>query len=229
MSEKRKPKGGRVAPVATELSSARRRRARLSAGGVTAEAVALEAGVSTASVSRVLNNKKVDAELSVRVREAAARLGYQPHAAARTLASHRSHTIGAVVPTIANPNFAIGVEALQSRLAGDGYKLLLASSNYDANLEEQQVGSLLAHGVDGVMLVGGAHNQNLINLLRSKNVPFVCSWASDLVLPSVGFDNYASARLLANYLMDLDSMRKSPPPPAAPVPPDAVTGTKPRK
>jgi LacI family transcriptional regulator len=106
---------------------------------------------------------------------------------------------------------------------------LLASSNYDSNLEEQQVGSLLAHGVDGVMLVGGAHNKNLINLLRSKNVPFVCSWASDLVLPSVGFDNYASARLLANYLMDLDSMRKSPPPPAAPVPPDAVTGTKPRK
>ncbi|MCK5622399.1 MAG: LacI family DNA-binding transcriptional regulator, partial [Alphaproteobacteria bacterium] len=106
---------------------------RSSRGGdnVTVQDLADAAGVSIASVSRALNNSvKVSDDVRRRVRDAADRLGYVPHAAARALASQSTHTIGAVVPTLENPNFAIGVEALQKRLTQAGYTLFVASCGY---------------------------------------------------------------------------------------------------
>jgi LacI family transcriptional regulator len=136
----------------------KKRLPRPSANSVTVRDVASAAGVSVATVSRALNgNSAVAAGLRERVLAAAARLGYTPHAAARALASQRSRTIGAVIPTLENVNFALGIEALQRRLAEAGYTLLLASSNYDPAEELRQVKALAAQGVAGMMLVGGNH------------------------------------------------------------------------
>ena len=112
--------------------------------------VARAAGVSTATVSRVLNgNAKVAAELQNRVRDIAQELGYTPHAAARALASQRSKTIGAVIPSLENQNFAIGVFALQKRIGEAGYTLLLGCSYYDQEDELKQVRALIADGIAG--------------------------------------------------------------------------------
>src|SRR6185437_16721407 len=94
--------------------------------------VAQLAGVSPATVSRVLNRPETVRDgLRDTVRRAIAELGYVPHGAARALASRRSHTIGAVVPTLDNAIFATCIDALQRRLDGAGYVLLLASTEYD--------------------------------------------------------------------------------------------------
>jgi LacI family transcriptional regulator len=111
---------------------AERRSARRSSRGggdsVTVQDLADAAGVSVASVSRALNNTgNVSEDVLRRVRDVADKMGYVPHAAARALASQSTHTIGAVVPTLENPNFAIGVEALQKRLTQAGYTLFVAS------------------------------------------------------------------------------------------------------
>src|SRR6266852_7126624 len=78
-------------------------------------AVAAQAGVSIATVSRALNNPDmVRAELRARIAQAIDSVGYIPHAPARTLSSRLSRTLGAIIPTIDNTMFARGIDALQT-------------------------------------------------------------------------------------------------------------------
>lgn len=192
----------KVEPHARAAPKARSRRP--SANAVTVRDVARAAAVSVATVSRALNgNTAVDEKLRRKVAAAAARLGYTPHAAARALASQRTLTIGAVIPTLESPNFSIGVEAMQRRLAEAGYTLLLASSNYDSAEELRQVRALAARGVDGLLLVGARHEQALYELLDARGIPFVNAWTLDGERPRVGFDNREVGRMLADYLLDL--------------------------
>jgi LacI family transcriptional regulator len=185
-------------------SRQKKRLPRPSANTVTLRDVALAARVSMATVSRALNgNTSVDQDLCKRVTATARRLGYTPHAAARALASQRSRTIGAVIPTLENINFAVGVAALQRRIAEAGYTLLLGSSNYDLAEELRQVKALASHGVAAMMLVGARHSAGVYELLQAKKIPFVNTWVLDSSHPCVGFDNREIGRALARHLLDL--------------------------
>jgi len=187
---------------------AAKRAPRPRANSVTVRDVAQAAGVSPATVSRVLNgNERVASKLRTHVQRVAGELGYTPHAAARALASQRSRTIAAVVPSLEEPNFAIGVSALQQALTSAGYTLLLANSNYDEQEELRQVRALAAHGIAGMMLVGGRHDASVYELLQARRIPFVNTWMLDDRHPSVGFDNYQIGRTIANYLLDLGHTR----------------------
>lgn len=168
--------------------------------------VAREAGVSTASVSRVLNNDmRVNRDIKARVEAAVLRLGYRPNSAARALASKKFRKIGAIVPTLENQSFASGVEALQARLAREGYALIVASSDYRPELELMQARMLVSVGVDGIMLIGSDHLPALYGLLADSGTPFINAWVADRKSghPCVGFDNRAAAAQLTHYLVDL--------------------------
>lgn len=183
----------------------RKRAPRRQSNRVKVEDVAQAAGVSGATVSRALNNAGfVSAEILRRVREAADRLGYVPHGAARALASQRSRAIGAIVPTLENTNFAIGAEAVQRRILQAGYNLLVASTGYEPSRELLHVQEFAAHGVDGIMLVGTHRDPAVVQFLKSRKIPYVATWVlADDDTPSVGFDNAAAARRLASHLLDL--------------------------
>jgi LacI family transcriptional regulator len=168
--------------------------------------VAREAGVSTASVSRVLNRDlRVNPRIRDQVQAAVERLGYRPNSAARALASRKFQKIGAIVPTLQNPAFAAGVEALQHRLGHEGYALIVASSDYNPEIELMQARMLMSVGVDAMMLIGFDHLPALYDLLDESAVPFVNAWAIDRSSdrPCVGFDNRAAAAGLTRYLIDL--------------------------
>ncbi|TVT52185.1 MAG: LacI family DNA-binding transcriptional regulator [Azoarcus sp. PHD] len=172
--------------------------------------VALAAGVSTASVSRVLNEPdKVRPEMRQRVMAAVEQLGYVPDGAARALASGRLRTIGAIVPTLDNAIFASGINALQRRLAQRGFTLLVASSEYDSDEEAREVHALVVRGVDGLVFVGEGHDPRLYKLLASKGLPYVNTWvhSPDQPHPTIGFDNRSAGLRLADYLMDLGHRR----------------------
>jgi len=172
--------------------------------------VAQLAGVSPATVSRVLNRPETVRDgLRDTVRRAIAELGYVPHGAARALASRRSHTIVAVVPTLDNAIFATCIDALQRRLDGAGYVLLLASTEYDRLREGSEVAALLERGVDGLMLVGGDHDPALYRLLAAKRVPFVNTWVYETASgrPCIGFDNRRAAMRMTDHLLDLGHRR----------------------
>ena len=168
--------------------------------------VAQHAGVSTATVSRVLNNpEKVAAKSRVAVNTSIETLGYIPDGAARALASRHSRIVGAIVPTLDNALFAAGIQSLQRRLRQHDYTLIVASHEYDLFEELNEVKMLLRQGVDALLLVGTRHEPALLQLLEEKDVPYVNCWAwdSDSSQPYIGFDNRKAARKIADYLLDL--------------------------
>jgi LacI family transcriptional regulator len=168
--------------------------------------VARWAGVSAASVSRVLNHPaKVSPEVRERVMRAMGELGYIRDGAARALASRQSLTVGNVVPTLGIGIFAAGVAALQRRLEEFGYQLLVAASDYDEAKEARQVRALIERGVDGIALVGQRHAPEVYQLLRSRKLPYVNTYQFDRQSPHpcIGFDNRIGTFNLTRCLIDL--------------------------
>ncbi|MGI9475877.1 MAG: LacI family DNA-binding transcriptional regulator [Hyphomicrobiaceae bacterium] len=167
--------------------------------------VASRAGVSTATVSRALNEpRKVKPATLESVRNAVELLGYTPHFGGRALASNKSNTIGALIPTMENAIFARGLQALQETLAEAGVTLLIATTGYDPERERQQIQTLLGRGVDGVLLIGLSRPEKTYALLDRHDVPVVIAWSyktnSDHLC--VGFDNRAAASAMANCVLD---------------------------
>jgi len=168
--------------------------------------VARVAGVSMATASRAMSAPElVKPATTAKVHEAARLLGYVAHGAARALASRRTHTIGAVIPTLDNPVFAHATQALQRALGEHGYQLLLGSHEYDSDRELQVTRALLERGVDAVMLVGTDHSPELYQLLLGFRIPYVLIWALDESghHDSVGFNNREAAARVARYVYGL--------------------------
>jgi LacI family transcriptional regulator len=170
--------------------------------------VAQRAGVSTATVSRVINGvAPVSEEMRQRVEAASRALGYIPNGLARALSSRRSGTIGAVVPTIENDGFARTVFALQRRLQAAGRALLLANSDYDLDVELDEVTRLLSQGIDGLILIGGDHRPELATLVARARTPMVETWILKPGSACIGFDNARQASVLTDHLLDLGHCR----------------------
>lgn len=172
--------------------------------------VARLADVSTATVSRVLNAPdRVALDTRSRVEAAVAQLGYTPNFGARALASNRTRTVGAVIPTMENAIFARGLQALQEELATSDVTLLVATSNYDLAREAEQVRTLLGRGVEGLVLIGEERDPAVYDLLRRRGVPFVLvwTWRADSPWACVGFDNQAAARRMTDRVLDLGHRR----------------------
>ena len=168
--------------------------------------VARYAGVSTATVSRCLNSpdRVVEATRS-RVMAAVHELGYSPNFGARALAAKRTNTIGAIIPTMDNAIFARGLQAFQEELGKSGITLLVASSSYQPDLEEEQIRTLVARGADGLLLIGHHRDPEIYQFLDRRGVPVLVSWAFDPneEKMSIGFDNRAAMHELATKVIGL--------------------------
>jgi LacI family transcriptional regulator len=172
--------------------------------------VARLANVSTATVSRALTlPHKLKPGTLARIQQAVQELGYVAHGAARALATRRTHTIGAVIPTLDNAIFANTTHALQKALDEAGYTLLLASHEFDTDNELRVTRALIARGIDGLVLVGTTHHPDLFRLIEAHGVPYVLSWAVDKTgrQPCVGFDNSAAAMRIVKFLLELGHRR----------------------
>ncbi|MER0240215.1 LacI family DNA-binding transcriptional regulator [Fulvimarina sp. MAC8] len=169
------------------------------------EDVARAAGVSTATVSRCLNEPgKVTEKTREKVLRTVETLGYTPNFGGRALASRRTYTVGAVIPTMENAIFARGLQAFQEALAEDGITLLVASSGYDTRQEEAQIRALVSRGADGILLIGTARSRGATDFLRRLAIPYVIAWSiSDPNETCVGFDNVAAARMIAERVIAL--------------------------
>jgi LacI family transcriptional regulator len=178
----------------------------------TLEDVASHAGVSTATVSRCLNSPgQVSDATRLRVMQAVSELGYSPNFGARALAARRTNTFGAIIPTMENAIFARGLQAFQDELRENGVTLLVASSSYNRQQEEDQIRALVTRGADALLLIGHDRSAQSYDFLEKRHIPYVAAWVYDRSAPrcSVGFDNREAMRALADEVLGLGHRRLS--------------------
>lgn len=172
--------------------------------------VARLAGVSLTTASRHFNEPgKLRPSTRARIAAAVDELDYMPSAVARALASNRSRTIGAVIPTLDEALFSREIKDTGERLAEHGYALVLASGDYEPEQEFELVRTLLARGVDGLLLVGILRDPAVYALLERSAVPYVTTWTIDpgSPHPQVGVDYRAAAHDMASHLLGLGHRR----------------------
>jgi LacI family transcriptional regulator len=171
--------------------------------------VARDAGVSVATVSRVLaSSATVSAELTERVRASVRRLGYTPHSVARSLASGRTRLVGALVPNLANHYFYALLKRMLHDAERDGYRLIVADS--DENLvAERELGANLLHQTDGLILCSPRSPTNVLRQFveHDKPVLVVNRVVEAFPVSHVVVESFPAMRQLATHVAELGHRR----------------------
>jgi len=172
---------------------------------ITLKDVARLTGLSPITVSRALHNPKlVRPETIERVKEAAAAIGYIPNMLAGSLATRRSQLVAAIVPQLSNSMFAETVQGLNEELAAHGYQLLLSTSDYSKQKEEDLLTAILSRQPDGIVLTGIDHHPGVRKKLIAMGVPVVETW--DLTPTpidiAIGFSHERIGEKVAQYLLE---------------------------
>jgi LacI family transcriptional regulator len=188
------------------------RRSRRSVPGTapTIKHVAVAAGVSTATVSRVLSGLAgVGADIGDRVREAIRSLGYQPNRVARSLRVRTTRTIGVIVPDIENPFFTRVVRGIEEVLQAAEYSLLLANSNEIPARERISFTTLQAEGVAGVIFTAVEGQRLDYCDLLSPRLPMVAvsRVLLGLKVDTVTVNNAEGGRMAVAHLIGLGHRR----------------------
>lgn len=166
--------------------------------------VARMAGVSTATVSHVLNGTRpVRARTRELVLSAVAATHYTPNTVARSLATARTTTMGLVLSAISNPYFGELLHAAESAAAAAGYTLLLVDPHEDPDYELTVVTRLHHHRVDGVVLAPSARPDEALRYLARHEVPTVLlDRLIDPARDQVGTENREATAALTGHLAD---------------------------
>lgn len=187
-----------------------RRPSRRSTRSITIAQVAEHAGVSAQTVSRAISKPDlVSPETAERVRASIRATGYVPNLAASHLASNRSNTVAVLIPTLSGSVFADMVQALDHVLAPHGFHLLIGTTGYSLEREEDALRAFLGRRPDGIVLAGTVHTPAARALLAGARVPVVETWetADDPIDSVVGFSNEKAMRALFDHVCDLGYRR----------------------
>jgi LacI family gluconate utilization system Gnt-I transcriptional repressor len=220
MSERRPPRAPRTArPPAAGRTADRQgvsgeRAARRGHGRITLRDVAEAAGVTSITVSRFLREPAVvAAETAARIQQALAATGYLPNKQAGLLASGRSNIVAALLPNLANSIFAETAQGLSDTLQAAGFELLIASTGYSLEREEEQLRALLGWHPAAVVVTGRRHSGAATALLaqaRAAGTPVIEIWDHHPQqqrpprerFTQIGFNHDQVGRAMAEHLLD---------------------------
>ena len=161
--------------------------------------VAKKAGVSTATVSRVLNNiDVVRSATRARVIEAVAALNYHPNLHARSLAGGKSNTIGMIVSNLENPFFLDVFHALESEAHERGFDVLIANTAYQPEQLTRSVQLMIGRRVAGLAVIVSEMDPGLIGLLNANQIP--------TVFYDVGVAGRTMSNIRADYRLGIEKV-----------------------
>lgn len=166
--------------------------------------VAREAGVSIATVSRVLNDiDVVNEDTKKKVLDAIKKLGYRPNIVARSLKTQRTKTIGILVPDISSglyPEIVRGTEDVANIY---DYNVILCNSDFDPEKEKEYLRVLREKMVDGVIYMSSSLGTDILDVINELDIKTVLVETKDRegTLPSVTIDNVSAAKESTNYLI----------------------------
>jgi LacI family transcriptional regulator len=171
---------------------------------ITIKDVAKTAGVSTATISRVLNeNGYVSEDVRQHVLQTVKELNYLPNAVARSLKQERTRGIGMIIPDMTNPYFMKVIRTLQRQLLEEKYHLLYMETESNSSKEAEALQFLLSMRVEGIILAGAGGNQDLLKRITNSGTPVVLldrnipGFSADLVME----DNHTPVQEAMDYLI----------------------------
>src|SRR5215813_11036119 len=139
--------------------------------GITIRDVAQAAGVSTATVSNVLNKTgKVGSRTQEIILAEVERLGYVPDVHARRLATHDRRTLGIIVSDIENPFFPEVIKSFEMRAQQLGYDAILSDTNYDPRRMREAAERMMEHKVRGVAIMTSEISLRLVHELARRKI-----------------------------------------------------------
>lgn len=172
----------------------------------TMDDVARAAGVSKATVSRVLsgNESGCTPATAENVRQTAARLGYVVNTVAASLRSRQSFTIGLVLADVSNPFFGGIASGVETRLSRTGYSVILGNTGNSFARERDLVRVLVEKQIDGLIVATSASSAEHFHeaLSRSVHLVLVDSEIAGLDADCITIDNHAAAMMAVRHLLD---------------------------
>jgi LacI family repressor for deo operon, udp, cdd, tsx, nupC, and nupG len=175
--------------------------------------VAKRAGVSTATVSRVLSQPNVVAPATRRrVMQAVERLGYEPNSTAKNLRTLRTGKLLVTVPDLSNPFFSLILQGIEDAALREGYSVLVGDTQHDAKREERYALMLKRKEADGLIFLGHRMPEEAASYIRAQAprcAPVVngCEFSPSLGVPSVHIDNAKAAYQAMDHLYGLGHRR----------------------
>ncbi len=174
---------------------------------MTIKEIAESLGVSTATVSMVLNDKteEIGIETVKRVRETAERMNYSKNQVARSLVTQKSDTLAVVIPDIRNMFYAAIIKSVSRVASAHGYSILLCDTDNDFDKEFEQLRILDNRLIDGILLASRNSSQLLTNYANNRKLPIVIldeetRFAEENVF-TVASDNQLSGYQIAKSLL----------------------------
>jgi LacI family transcriptional regulator, galactose operon repressor len=180
-------------------------------GNVTISDVARLSGVSSMTVSRVINrSERVRPETRRRVEQAIDELGYVPSRLARGLSRQKTGTLALIVPDVANPFFTLIVRGAEDVARRADYRMILCDTRADLTIERGVIEEMIAHRVEGIVIAPVSdRSRSHLRRLASFGLPFVlidrtvAGVDCDVVLG----DSIGGARQLVEHLLALGHRR----------------------
>jgi LacI family transcriptional regulator len=176
--------------------------------GVTIYDIAREAGVSIATVSRVVNgHERVADATREQVLAVALELGYQPHASARSLARRRSNVIAAVIPMLTNYFFIEVLRGVQDRMAESDFDLLVFSARTLDEVGDQLDRALAKGRSAGVLLFSSPLDPERTRQIIASGQPVTLVDETHEAFDAVSTDNLLGGQLAVRHLLDRGARR----------------------
>lgn len=179
---------------------------------VTVNDVSKLAEVSTATISRVLNQPdKVSEETTSRVMAAIEELNYIPNSSARVLAGGKTNTIGLVIPEIGSRSLLPLLSGIEAGAQETGYHLLIYSTAKRTITGEELLKSLGSHNTDGLLIYVRSLNEKSLQRIHANGVPIVLLHQvppKNLSVPYVTFQDKLAVKELVDHLIEVHSYKR---------------------